>query len=810
MPRSRLVMVFLWVLWTAGPRLFAAEREAVAVPAPELTVRAGFKAERLISVPAEYGSWISMTFDPQGRIIVSHQGDRMHRIRPAALGQGDAKTTVEEIKTGVGGAHGLLYALGSLYAVCGGAHPQTGVFRIPDSDGRGSFGPPELLFEIPGGSEHGPHGIALGPQRRWLYLIAGNGTGLPNGLTRNHVSQITPTPHQQKPSPQGWVLRISPDGQQRELVSVGLRNAYDLAFDPTGELFTFDSDNEGFMGLPWYRPTNIFHLVSGADFGWRQSDKNLPAYYPDNPPPVREVGPGSPTGIAFGTGAAFPLRYQRALFACDWSYGRIYAVHLKPRGATFDADWEFFVSGRPLASTDIQVGPDGALYFVTGGRGTPGHLYRIYWDGAPEATPPPTTSVSPFVRLRRELEAHHGRQDARAIGRAWPLLGSPDRALRYAARVAVEHQDVMRWQQRVFDATDVQALLTGLIAVSRKGDPGLRPRILSTLAALDWEALSPLQRHALLRVYGITFARMGVPDGSAAQPVRGQLDARYPTGSGTLNRELATLLYDLAAPRLTERTLTVLASTPTMMRQIHYLRLMFRQGIGDFSAAQRDRLTAALDPQELRAIAGRPYADQQRMFSRLIEQLGIDSATPVRPPSRPLVKEWELADLLPSIERASLANANRKNGKTVFRVARCANCHQIGNTGGVLGPNLNGLAGRYRPQEVLESIVSPSKVIADQYRATIFVKRDGTQVTGQIVNLGGQGYRVQTDPFHPFARIEIKTADIEAVVPSQVSLMPAGTLNHFSERDVRDLIAYLLAPSEDVRGIRETPQSPRP
>ena len=235
--------------------------------------------------------------------------------------------------------------------------------------------------------------------------------------------------------PSGWVMRISLDGKQRELVSVGLRNSYDLAFDPLGELFTFDSDNEGFMGLPWYRPTNIFHLVAGADFGWRHSENNLPSYYPDNPPLVREIGPGSPTGVAFGTGASFPLRYQRRFFACDWSYGSIYAVHLKSRRATYDADWEFFAFGRPLPATDIQIGPDGALHFGTGGRGTPGHLYRIYWDGTPAARSSPVTSVNASVRLRRELEMYHGRQEAGALGRAWPLLGSPDRALRYAARV---------------------------------------------------------------------------------------------------------------------------------------------------------------------------------------------------------------------------------------------------------------------------------------------------------------------------------------------------------------------------------------
>ena len=767
---------------------------ATSEPATEVKVPEGFQVQRLITMPADVGSWISMTFDPQGRILVSHQGNRMHRIRPARRNDPASQTIVEEIQTGVGGAHGLLYALGSLYAVTGAAHPQTGVYRIPDIDGKGNFGTPELLLEISGGSEHGPHGIVLGPQRRWLYFIAGNATGLPAGLTRNLVSQIAPTRHQQRPRPQGWVMRISPDGGQRELFSMGLRNAYDLAFDPEGELFTFDSDNEGFMGLPWYRPTNIYHLVSGADFGWRQSEENLPAYYPDNPPPVREVGPGSPTGIVFGTGTAFPLKYQRALFVCDWSYGRIYALHLRSRGATYEADWEFFASGRPLPATDIQVGPDGALYFISGGRGTPGHLYRVFWSGDAILPSPDKAPVRSSVQQRRALEDFHGRVHPQAVARAWPYLGSEDRAVRYAARVAIEHQDLQGWQQRVTSATDTQVLLTGLIALARQGDTTARAQILARLLSLDWDSLSLLQRHALLRVYGITFARMALPQGKQLEAVRSHLNSRYPTTTGTLNRELAALLYQLETPQLADRTLTVLEGTPTLMRQIHYLRLILKRGIEHFTAAQRGRLIAALDPPELRAIVRRPYADQKRTFGELIEQLGIDPDPPEQPVTRPVVKQWTVTELLPAVTSTALQSANRENGKVVFRIARCANCHRLGNTGGVLGPQLNGLAGRYRPEEILESLVLPSKVISDQYRMTIFIKRDGTQVTGQIVDLVGQEYRVRTDPLHPFARIKINRVDVEAVLPSQVSLMPSGILDRFNRQEIRDLIAYLIDP----------------
>ena len=40
-----------------------------------------------------------------------------------------------------------------------------------------------------------------------------------------------------------------------------------------------------------------------------------------------------------------------------------------------------FIEGKPLNATDIAVGPDGAIYFCTGGRGTDGGVYRVRWTG---------------------------------------------------------------------------------------------------------------------------------------------------------------------------------------------------------------------------------------------------------------------------------------------------------------------------------------------------------------------------------------------------------------------------------------------
>ena len=58
-----------------------------------------------------------MTFDPQGRIIVSHEGGGLYRISPPPVNKPNQPTPVEPLKVKLGGAHGLLYAFDSLYAV---------------------------------------------------------------------------------------------------------------------------------------------------------------------------------------------------------------------------------------------------------------------------------------------------------------------------------------------------------------------------------------------------------------------------------------------------------------------------------------------------------------------------------------------------------------------------------------------------------------------------------------------------------------------------------------------------------------------
>ena len=98
-------------------------------------------------------------------------------------------------------------------------------------------------------------------------------------------------------APGGSILRTDTSATAVELVAGGLQNPYDLAFNRDGELFTADSDMEWDLGMTWYRPTRVNHVVPGAEFGWRSGWAKWPDYYYDSLPPMVEMGRGSPAGL---------------------------------------------------------------------------------------------------------------------------------------------------------------------------------------------------------------------------------------------------------------------------------------------------------------------------------------------------------------------------------------------------------------------------------------------------------------------------------------------------------------------------------
>ncbi|MBI3882333.1 MAG: hypothetical protein HY301_20030, partial [Verrucomicrobia bacterium] len=435
-----------------------------ATPAESLTMPPGFKAELLRSAQPGEDSWIALAFDPQGHLTIAKEKRGLLRF---TLGR-SAVEKVEVINDTLLECRGLLYAHGALYASANGSHV---LLRLRDPKHDGVFDDAQELLHTDGGTGHGRNHVKLGPYGK-IYLIHGDDVTLTPKATSHcppnffAPDQLIPAAWDESPArlaqrlPLGHLLRADADGTNWEMLCGGLRNPLDVAFNEDGEAFTYDADNERDIGAPWYKPTRVLHLVSGGDYGWRRSTATFPEFRPDCLPPVVNIGVGSPTGIEFGTRAKFPDRWRRGLFISDWAYGRILAVHMKPAGASYTGTSETFVSGRPLNVTDLAFGPDGAMYFVTGGRRTQSGLYRVSSVGPMEKEPEKNAAelaeenkCAELRKLRHQLEASHRPpkpdETRLTVADIWPHLSHADPWIRHAARVALERKSFETWQRKI-------------------------------------------------------------------------------------------------------------------------------------------------------------------------------------------------------------------------------------------------------------------------------------------------------------------------------------------------------------------------
>ncbi len=363
---------------------------SVAGAADRFKVTPEFHVEWVVE-PKETGSLICMTFDEFGQIIAARENGPLVIVRDNNRdGLVDTVSTYcEQIKN----CQGLLPVSGKLYAI--GDGPQgAGLYRLSDADQDGQIEGVESVLKFVGEmGEHGPHALTLGPDGL-LYILVGNFSRPeqkhdPSSPYHDFYEGDLVTPRLEDASghavgikaPGGTIIRTDTSGTAVELFAGGLQNPYDLVFNQDGELFTCDSDMEWDTGMPWYRPTRLNHVSPGSEFGWRSGWAKWPNYYVDSLPPTLEMGRGSPAGMDVYSHVMFPVRYQNALFVCDWSRGRILAIRTKPHGATYKAVAEVFLEGQPLNVTDLAVGSDGWLYFCTGGRDTEGGIYRVVWDG---------------------------------------------------------------------------------------------------------------------------------------------------------------------------------------------------------------------------------------------------------------------------------------------------------------------------------------------------------------------------------------------------------------------------------------------
>ena len=833
---SLLGLTFMAVSAQAQPAARTNGIVGLATPVDQLKAAKDFKVELIYTVPKDQeGSWVSMCTDPKGRLIVSDQYGKLYRLTLPPIGMTEG-FKMELIDLPLGQAQGLLYAFDSLYVmVANEAYEGRGLYRVRDTNGDDKFDEVKLIRKLNGGGEHGPHAVVLSPDGKSIYLISGNQTAMP-ALDASRVPMHWSEDHllprlwdgngfmRGVLAPGGWIIKIDPDGNNWELIANGFRNIYDAAFNRHGELFTYDADMEWDMNTPWYRPTRVNMVASGAEFGWRSGAGKWPAYYADSLGAVVNIGPGSPTGVTFGYGAKFPGKYQEAFFMNDWSFGKLYAVHLKAEGSGYIGVTEEFITGSPLPLTDLVINPkDGAMYFAIGGRKTQSALYRVTYVGKESTQPSKDDNAGAKERaIRHKLEAFHGGRNSKAVKEAWPYLGHPDRNIRFAARTALEWQPVEAWQELALAEKKPEASITALLGLVRSSakdqfhrkagdpavDPALEGKVIAALDRIEWSKLTVSERLDLLRAYAVTFVRLGKPDEASRAREIAKFEPLFPGEVRELNAELAQMLVYLEAPQAANKIVKALVTAPSQEEQLDYARALrvlktgwsmdlrkayfewyvkagtFRGGssLNGFLRDMKKDAVANLSESEVAQL--KPILDAKPVAKKPIENILA---------GRSVIKDWKVNDLVPNLPKGLQKGRNYDRGRLLFGAVGCFNCHRYSGEGGAVGPDLTNAGGRFNPRDLLESIIEPSKEISDQYAQIVITKKDGDDVVGRVGNLNQDTIQVVTDMFDPGNFANIKRSDIKSIAPSKVSPMPEGLVNTLKEDEIQDLLAYLIS-----------------
>lgn len=133
-----------------------------------------------------------------------------------------------------------------------------------------------------------------------------------------------------------------------------------------------------------------------------------------------------------------------------------------------------------------------------------------------------------------------------------------------------------------------------------------------------------------------------------------------------------------------------------------------------------------------------------------------------------------------------------KRGAELFlptgKAATCLACHFINGSGRDFGPDLSKVGSRLKPDQIIESLLTPSKTMAQGFQPVVVTLNDGGVQTGFVVKREGESVtlKIATGQTLPLKKQDMKS---EQALP--ISLMPEGLLQSLTAQEAADLVEYL-------------------
>lgn len=781
----------------------------------------GFQARAL---PVQLTNANALAFGPDGRLYVLGYDGRIHRLidtdgdglEDRAAPYWDREGLISPVAL-VWGPDRILYVA---------SHQK--ISRLVDTNGDGRADQEEVVAagwpKIPSGSGLvDAMGLAFDGEGR-LYFGLGCADFTNPYLLRDGI------PGYQTDSELGAILRLSPDGQSREIFATGFRFTYALKFNRAGDLFATDQEGE-----TWLRGGNpldeLDQVQPGRHYGWPPRHE---AYLPEvrDEPPIIGFRPQhqSACGLVFNE----PTKGNKLFGHEDWegdafvalfSRGRVNRVSLvKTLSGYIGRDVPFATFNR--MPVDLTISPDGALYVALHsgdpdwgtGPGGPGVLLRIEPTPSAPLIPRPVAAwaVSPIevrVAFDTPLEPDS-------------LAELPGQRIHFGRHLrAGTRFETIKPPYKAVEAEQAETRGSIAIASARLDDAG-KTLILST-DPHPWAATYSLVLPTLRGTVGgpssnaeLEYTLEGVEaewqplDSEIHQPAPGSpMRLAWPHPDPLVVAQLtrgsrahSSMQHALSLPGML--TLRTILTLPTRASFTVHASGSIRFEEGSLAGAE-GRLA-----DDGRTLSWNELAEHESIELFLVLRTGAMSERPAsidvsyHAPSDPTTRPLPLSAFRlpwapsPPFESApaaqpppALAGGDPARGRAVFLSdsAKCASCHLFRGAGKTVGPDLSNLHARDLAS-IFRDIAEPSATINPDYVPFTVSLKDGRVLAG-IVRSDGPDALIVIDTDARETRIARN--EIDEIRPAATSIMPVGLAGALGEQQLKDLLAFLTQPQEE-------------
>ena len=718
------------------------------------------------------------------------------------------------------------------------------ILRVKDSDGDGKGDLEETLAALDTLADY-PHnglsGMAWHPDGGLVFSL-GENFGKDWILTARDGSKVSGRG-------EGGVFRCAPDGKEMRRIARGFWNPFGLAVNEFGEIFAAENDPGS------RPPCRLLHVVEGADYGfqWVYGSAPVHPFVAWNGELRGTLGMVHPSGegpcaiVPLGGGVLipswsdhrvdyYPLTREGASYRSD----RLPLVKgsdfFRPTGMTEGPDGSFYLNDWVFSSYPIH---------------SRGRLWKLEIDRAAatwmkaEADP-----LNDAARLAADLrEGRIEKPDSELIA----IANSDDAYLADAALSALARQS-KAWTPELLRVMSPENRVLALVALRRvdlaeekwvrafldDSDPEIRFECLRWIADAVLTAFSPEVERVLSEAtldYRLFEAALATWNTLRGEPGAGVTNPDVLTGkildpnTPSKLKGYALRLAPPAHPKLTLEVLRDLLATGDADLSLEVVRTLAAKnsdearvvlaeiasddelaekvradavsGLAASNAPEHRELLfvlagdaqAAIRDEALRALRGVVPDDEAKATLAHVLSSHPDTA----PLVKTILEPFSLNEGRPGFEDTSAwlkrldavpGEPDHEAGRRVFfhsRLALCSSCHRHGGRGVVLGPDLS-LAGKQGDREaLLRSILEPHREVAPQFYPSQVKLKDGTEFIGILLRSSNtEVFRDLTGQEKSFPK-----TDVVERTELRTSLMPPGLVSMLTDRELRDLLAFL-------------------